>query len=91
MAYDYAGHIPDEVYNDNTLIYYCCQSDGSAGNEIVLPTANSFVLFHHYGVCQRVKEMNARVEVKIHYDDEDFNNQNYCSGDRPDGARVKKS
>ena len=77
--------LPDGDYGKNTRIYYCCRSDGSSANEILLPPTKAFVLYCHYGVCQRIKGMNLPVTLKLHFDDEDSHNINSCSGDRPDG------
>ena len=85
----YQNPIPDGSYGRNTLIHYCCRSDGSGSDEVLLPPTEEFILYRYDGVCQKVKGMNDPVQLKIRFDDEDsdpfFNeNVNSCSGNHPD-------
>lgn len=77
--------VPDGNYDRNTRINYCCRSDGDVNKPILLPTRRSFILYRYGGTCQKVLGMNNPVELFIHFDDEDSNNENSCSGNRPDG------
>ena len=77
--------IPDGNYDSNTRIQYCCRSDGSASVGIELPTSQPFVLYRYGGTCQTVNGMIVR-ELHVHFDDEDSDNDNSCSGNYPDDS-----
>ena len=82
---DHRNPLPDGVYNHNTLIQYCCRSDGNTNNKILLPTSMPFVLYRYDGTCQKVLGMNDPQELYIRFDDEDDKNGNHCIGNYPDG------
>lgn len=82
----YQTPIPDGVYGRNTEIYFCCRSDGNHNDKVILPPTEAFVLYRYDGACQKVMGMNDPVELKVHFDDEDSNNSNSCSGKYPDGC-----
>ena len=42
---NYRGAMPDGKFTKNTLIEYCCRTDGHSENDIILPTDTPFVLF----------------------------------------------
>lgn len=64
--------MPDGKFTDNTLIYYCCRTDGHATNAIMLPTDTPFVLFKSNShECQHVEGMHARKEF-FEWDTEDW-------------------
>ena len=68
----------------NIRVYYCCQSDGDANTEIILPRFTSFGLLRLGGTCQKVKGMTENA-YKIKFDDENSGNNDTCYGNlRPD-------
>ncbi|CAG2254798.1 unnamed protein product [Mytilus edulis] len=78
----FGGTLPDGEYGRNTLIQYCCRTDGSSNTPIELPTSKPFYLVRKSSACQRVKGMNVRGEY-IKTDDEDKDNKNSWSGNYP--------
>jgi len=75
--------MPSGEYDRNTKIDFCCRNDGSITTPMLLPTANSFVLWQYQTRgCQRVRGMNSR-ELFILWDDEDDDNIDSCSGSHP--------
>ena len=81
--------VPSGRYDRNTEIDFCCRSDGSHDNGMLLPPTQSFVLYRYQGRCQKVLGMNNPRELFLHFDDEDDNNANRCSGNRPDGPCIR--
>ena len=77
---------PDGEYGADTLTRFCCKSDGSAADEVILPPTKPFVLWRHNGMCQMVKGMNDPVQLDIYFDDEDDNNRDRCVLDHPDDS-----
>ena len=77
--------VPDGNYGSNTRIQYCCRSDGSTSVGIELPTSQPFILYRYGGTCQTVNGMTVR-QFHIHFDDQDFDNSNSCSGSYPDDS-----
>ena len=73
---DMKGYIPDFdsgfYYDNDTLLYYCCQNKGKWYNSIQLPTEKPFYLLP-YGSpnCQRVMGAVSSLEYIV-YDTEDF-------------------
>ena len=48
--------MPDEKFTKNTLIEYCCRTDGHAENDVILLTDTPFVLFKSNSrQCQHVQ------------------------------------
>lgn len=79
----YGGSIPDGSYNHNTVMYYCCRTDGFATNKIHLPTDRPFVLFKSNShQCQAVHRMRTREEY-FYWDTEDSNPSNASGGSKP--------
>lgn len=69
---NYRGTLPDGKYGENTLIKYCCRTDGFATNPIILPTDQPFVLFKSNShQCQQVQGMHAHAEW-FKWDTEDW-------------------
>ena len=75
--------IPSGVYDRDTEINFCCRSDGRHDSPITLPPTQPFALYRYEGKCQKVRGMNNPIELFVHYDDEDSNNGNQCSGNHP--------
>ena len=69
---NYRGAMPDGKFTKNTLIEYCCRTDGHAENDIILPTDTPFVLFKSNShQCQHVQGMRWKEEW-FHWDTEDW-------------------
>ncbi|XP_052063522.1 uncharacterized protein LOC127703114 [Mytilus californianus] len=85
------GVLPSGSYGRNTLINYCCRSDGLARKRIILPKNKPFYLLRFRSPCQQVKGMLVREEI-VHSDDEDSRNKNSVSGSHPmnDGGRNNR-
>ena len=65
------GQHPDGDFGINTMIEYCCRTDGFATNPINLPTDKPFVLFKSNNrECQEVNGMEVRDEY-FFWDTED--------------------
>ncbi|XP_052062824.1 uncharacterized protein LOC127702591 isoform X2 [Mytilus californianus] len=79
---NFAGTLPDGQYDRNTLIQYCCRSDGPSNTAIELPTSKPFYLVRKSSTCQQVKGMTVRNEY-IKTDDEDKDNKNSWAGSYP--------
>lgn len=77
---------PDGSYSTNTLTRFCCRNDGNAAHEVLLPSAEPFVLWRYNGICQKVRGMNDPVQLDIYSDDEDDDNSNHCAGNHPDDS-----
>ena len=77
------GALPDGRYNRNTLVQYCCRSDGNHRTPMVLPTSRPFILYRYGGRCQRVRGMYYS-NLYIRWDDEDLRNRDKCYGRHPD-------
>ena len=79
----YSGALPDGTYDRNTLIQYCCRTDGYATNEIILPADKPFVLFKaNSHQCQKVRGMRSTDEW-FHWDCDDWFPKNRAGGSRP--------
>ena len=49
------GDLPEGLYNEDTKIFFCCSTSGSANKEIVLPNKSPFLLFAYKSIlCQKV-------------------------------------
>ena len=67
------GQHPDGRFDSNTIIKYCCRTDGYATNPINLPTDKPFVLFKsNTRLCQEVNGMEVKDEY-FYWDNEDEN------------------
>ena len=71
------GAMPAGVYNMNTLMYYCCRSDGEASTEINLPSSTFILYQYRRRGCQKVAGKR-EFEVIVKFDDEDAGNDSYC-------------
>lgn len=80
-----SGSLPAGVYNQDTKIFFCCQTAGSTGNPIELPIDKPFYLIALTPDCQRV--LNAvHTKEYIVYDTEDDNNHDQQTFPFPFGA-----
>ncbi|CAG2254797.1 unnamed protein product [Mytilus edulis] len=77
------GTLPDGAYGRNTLIQYCCRSDGPTNIAIELPTSKPFYLVRKSTACQQVKGMNVRNEYIRTDDEDDAGNANSWAGSYP--------
>ena len=83
------GDVPDGTFDTNTLIKYCCRSDGNITTPISLPNTEPFVLLQQSDDgCQQVQGMSVSSEW-VFTDDENDCNLNRKSGSTPyvEGAR----
>ena len=57
------GTLPDGKFDDDTMFYYCCRSDGSLYEPIVLPSDQPFQLLlgKYEEQCQEVAGMTSSV------------------------------
>lgn len=84
------GTLPDGVYDKNTLIKFCCRTDGDKLKPIPLPLISPFYLkAFNTSECQRV-EGAISTEEYIRYDNEDDDNQDRQNGSYPYGAGIHK-
>ncbi|XP_032235096.2 uncharacterized protein LOC5510145 isoform X2 [Nematostella vectensis] len=85
---NYQGTLPDGTYDRNTLIYFCCRSDGSKTIPIPLPTETPFFLLAQGSAsCQQVQYAVAVTEW-LRFDTEDVNNGDGYGGSYPYGAGI---
>lgn len=57
------GSLPDGVYDENTLLYFCCREDGTYDAPMQLPTADEFFLYQkNRNYCQEVEGMYVEQE-----------------------------
>lgn len=68
-----AGVLPEGVYNQDTKIFFCCQTTGSRNYPIELPISSPFYLMAFTPECQEVLNTIHTLEY-ITYDTEDDNN-----------------
>ena len=77
------GQLPDGVYDNDTLINYCCQTNGNWYDSIELPVIKPFYLLTSNLLsspkCQMVKWATSQMEY-ILFDTEDENNSDIFSG-----------
>ena len=81
--------VPSGRYDRNTEIDFCCRSDGNHDSPMILPPTEPFALYRYGERCQKVLGMNNPIELFLHYDDEDSNNANRCSGNHPGGSCIR--
>ncbi|XP_028399737.1 uncharacterized protein LOC114523097 isoform X2 [Dendronephthya gigantea] len=78
------GSLPQGVYNNETLIHYCCQTNGKWSDSIELPVNQPFYLLTTNSVetpkCQMVKWANSRLEYVV-FDTEKMSNGEFQKGD----------
>lgn len=76
------GILPDGEYSKDTILRFCCRSDGSAENPIELPIREPFFLLKHSNRCQAVLGMRV-TEEWLFWDCEDRENKNSYHGEIP--------
>ena len=77
------GDLPDGTFDSNTLIKYCCRSDGDIATPIPLPNTVPFALVRQSADgCQQVQGMNV-ANAWVFTDDENDCNLNRKSGSAP--------
>ncbi|CAH3171752.1 unnamed protein product, partial [Porites lobata] len=82
------GTLPDGIYDKDTLVYYCCRTDGDKYTPISLPVISPFYLkAFNTPECQRVKGAIATKEF-IRFDTEDTRNKDRQNGSYPYGAGI---
>ena len=86
---DKGGTLPDGIYDEDTLIYYCCRTDGDKFTPMPLPLISPFYLkAYNSAECQRV-EGAISTEEYILYDTEDKSNKDKRYGSYPYGAGAR--
>ena len=79
---------PHDSAGPNTVIDFCCRSDGFAANPIYLPSTVPFVLYQSVkGVCQEVFGTKA-TKIWVKWDTEDDNNSSGKKGVVPFGVNY---
>lgn len=82
-----SGSLPAGVYNQDTKIFFCCQTYGYYFNPIELPIDKPFYLMAWKGHCQYVLNTVHRKEYIV-YDTEDDNNHDKQTDPFPYGANF---
>ena len=80
-----SGTLPAGVYNQDTKIFFCCQTAGSTENAIELPIDKPFYLIALTQDCQRVHNTVHTMEYIV-YDTEDDDNHDQRTHPFPFGA-----
>lgn len=83
-----SGVLPDGDYGKDTVVDFCCRSDGSADKPIELPMREPFFLLKHSSSCQLVMGMLV-TEEWVFWDCEDKENKNLVSGKLPESFVAK--
>ncbi|XP_076072782.1 uncharacterized protein LOC143044606 [Mytilus galloprovincialis] len=77
------GTLPSGTYQaSDTIIFYCCRSDGHNANKMFLPLDKPFYLLKFTGDCQQVYGMRVQEEF-FQFDDQNSNNHGSCHGAHP--------
>ncbi|XP_068708325.1 uncharacterized protein [Montipora foliosa] len=80
------GEVPDGIYGENTVIYFCCSTSGKNSEAILLPHKFPFYLIA-FGSSRCQKVLNHKVTSEyLQFDDEDQGNSNAYSHISPFGA-----
>jgi len=85
----HAGVLPAGVYNQDTKIFFCCQTTGSYDDPIELPVASPFYLIAFTPQCQEVLNTIHTMEY-IRYDTEDDNNHDQKTFPYPYGVAFQE-
>lgn len=83
-----SGVLPDGDYGKDTVVDFCCRSDGAADKPIELPMREPFFLLKHSNSCQEVMDMRV-TEEWVFWDCEDKENKNLVSGKTPESFVAK--
>lgn len=83
---DKGGSLPHGIYNNETRIYYCCQTNGIWHESIELPVNKPFYLLTSNSVttpkCQMVKWAVSHLEYIV------FDTEKSSEGDFQNGSHV---
>ncbi|XP_014678402.1 PREDICTED: uncharacterized protein LOC106818189 [Priapulus caudatus] len=77
-----SGEVPHGTYDHNTLIWYCCKTQGFHDVPMQLPRHKPFYLFKHGDRCQQVAGMHENEEW-FQWDSEDTPPGNEYAGSVP--------
>ena len=59
------GVLPEGLFNEDTKIFFCCSTTGSASQEITLPNKAPFLLFAYDSIlCQKVSLSKTNKQTK---------------------------
>ena len=81
------GSLPEGVFNEDTKIFFCCQTKGVHSTPIKLPVNKPFYLIAVGAYCQLVLNTVYTLEY-IEYDTEDDNNHDKVTSPHPFGANL---
>lgn len=81
------GSLPEGVFNEDTKIFFCCQTNGVHSTPIKLPVNKPFYLIAVGPYCQLVLNTVYILEY-IEYDTEDDNNHDKVTSPHPFGANL---
>ena len=81
------GSLPEGVFNEDTKIFFCCQTNGVHSTPIKLPVNKPFYLIAVGPYCQLVLNTVYTLEY-IEYDTEDDNNHDKVTSPHPFGANL---
>ena len=77
------GTLPDGIYNHDTNISFCCRTDGTKSDAMLLPVNKPFYLLaYDSSECQRVEGALVTEEL-IQFDNEDTDNIDDWGGTHP--------
>ncbi|XP_002735920.1 uncharacterized protein LOC100373720 [Saccoglossus kowalevskii] len=80
---DLGGELPDGIYDEDTMIHYCCREDApDAAHVIYLPTTDPFVLIKRTTLCPEVYGMTVSHQW-FYWDCEDTGNESETNGFHP--------
>lgn len=85
----HAGVLPAGAYNQDTKIFFCCQTTGSHDDPIELPVASPFYLIAFTPQCQEVLNTIHTLEYIV-YDTEDNNNRDWKTFPYPYGVSSQE-
>ena len=81
------GSLPEGVFNEDTKIFFCCQTNGVHSTPVKLPVNKPFYLIAVGPYCQLVLNTVYTLEY-IEYDTEDDNNHDKVTSLHPFGANL---
>ena len=78
------GRLPDGKFDKNTVIDFCCRSDGRSSTPMMLPINQPFVLYRYGGRCQAVNGTTVQEDF-VQFDSQScVYSKNKCAGAHPD-------
>lgn len=85
-----SGELPEGLYNQDTLIYFCCRATGSVAKRISLPVNRPFYLMAFESpTCQEVQDAVYTLECIV-FDTENTYNRDAKAYPYPYGADLRE-